>query len=337
MKSKYIRYCLTVLLVTCMVAVSCLAGRKEILVPVTLSFLLGAWAAPSMPWRVDRIRFSIMPPLVALAGVLLERYLQFSGLEARDPRLIWLRMIIGYLAVAAVLLLGRSTLLPSISAGLLPVQMGIESFLYPMSVAVIVVLLSLGQLAMERFKIWVPPDAGGNTAGPPVRPGMRFMEFDPDRMWKQWLGGLPCVMLLTAAEVLSGYPYLSAPPLMVALVTFTMKRSPSGLQAVKSWFMLIGCSTIGACCRWFLCGRFGLSLILCAFVTTALVLLFADRTGIFFPPSGSLAVLSMLIPAEALPFYPLQIAAGAAFCVLSGKLVSIFIDRLDRRAFVRGN
>ena len=333
MKSKYLRYFFSILFTTGMVAAAALADNKEIIFPEVLALLLGAWVAVSMPWRVNRIQFIVIMPLVAVSGVVLVRYLRLPSMDPFGPETVWMRMIAAYLVVAVLLLVSRSTLLPAVSAGILPVLMGTETWIYPLSVAIMAVLIMAGQLVMERFHIW---GAAAADAVKPQADGIREKTpepvYDHTRLCLQWLGGLPFMMILSGAALFSGFRFFAAPPLVVALVTFTMKNSPSGKQAVKSWFMLFGCSVIGAGCRWLLCEQMDLSFIVCAFAATALVLLFVDFSGIVFPPAGALAILPILIPESMLPTYPLQIAAGAAFCVIAGKLVSVLIDRIRKPA-----
>lgn len=327
MSSKYIRYCFSLLFTVGMVAAACLAGNMEIIFPEVLALLLGAWVADPMPWRVNRIQFAALMPAVAAVGVLLVRYLRIPSWEADGPGTVWLRMVMAYLTVAVLLLIGRSTLLPAISAGILPVLMGTDTWIYPVSVAVMAVLIMIGQIGMERFRIrGERRSAERITEEAPDRgAGM----FDAARQRKQWLGACPFMMVLAGAALFSGFRFLAAPPLMVALVTFTGQNAPAGKQAVKSWVMLSGCGLIGAVCRWLLCERLGLSFIVCAFAAAALVLLFVDRTGIIFPPAGALAILPILIPSDMLLTYPLMIAAGAAFSILVGKVVAGCIDRAE--------
>lgn len=314
---RYIRYLAAVAASTAMVAAAVVSGNMEVIFPEVLALLLGAWASDRMPWRVGRVEFVVIMTAAALGGVFLVRYVRLPMAGASHSAVIWLRMALGYLLIAVILRIARSTLLPAISACMLPVLMSTETWVYPVSVAVMAAVIITGQYVMERCGLRPKTDEW-----PAPLP-----EYRTDEQRRLWLLGLGPMALLSAAALGSGFRFAAAPPLMVVLVTFLGNRNlSSGRQAVKFYIVIIYCAAVGAGCRLLLCEWLGLSYIIHALAATAAVLLFCELTGVFLPPAGALALLPLLIPKESLFLYPLQIAAGAAFVIAAGCLLSRYVE-----------
>ena len=67
-------------------------------------------------------------------------------------------------------------------------------------------------------------------------------------------------------------------------------------------------------------------LVLFALAAAAMIAILRSL-GMYVPPAGALAILPMLLPAERLPRYPLQIALGAAlFLALA---ITVFRERKE--------
>lgn len=78
------------------------------------------------------------------------------------------------------------------------------------------------------------------------------------------------------------------------------------------------CGLAGAACRVVIHLSLDLPLTLAAVTATVLMILILTKLKAYVPPAGALCILPMLIPAEKVMGYPLQILAGAAlFMVLS--------------------
>ena len=315
---RYIRYLAVLAAAAAMVAAAEISGNLEVIFPEVLALLLGAWASDRMPWRVGRIQFVAIMTAAAVGGVLLVRYLRFPFMgDATGGVSIWIRMVLGFLLIAVILRIARSTLLPAISACMLPVLMSTETWVYPIAVAIMAAVIMAGLSVMERWNLRPKEDSW-----PTPLPA-----YDPVSQRRLWLLGLAPMMLLAAAALGSGFRFAAAPPLMVVLVTFLGNRNlASGRQAVKFYIVIIYCAVVGAACRLLLSEWLGLSYILCALIATAAVLLFCELTGVFLPPAGALALLPLLIPREALISYPLQVAAGAAFVIAAGCLLSKYVE-----------
>ena len=78
------------------------------------------------------------------------------------------------------------------------------------------------------------------------------------------------------------------------------------------------CGLSGAICRSVIHLSLGLPLTLAAVTATVLMILILTKLKAYVPPAGALCILPMLISAEKVAGYPLQILAGAAlFMALS--------------------
>ena len=77
--------------------------------------------------------------------------------------------------------------------------------------------------------------------------------------------------------------------------------------------VLIGVSAlIGASFRYVLSmSLFALPLCITAALTILAVLLLMERLSMFIPPAGAVSILAMLIPEQAVLWFPVQITIGA--------------------------
>ena len=72
------------------------------------------------------------------------------------------------------------------------------------------------------------------------------------------------------------------------------------------------CGLAGAVCRYVIHMSLNLPLTLAAVAAAVLMILILTKLKAYVPPAGALCILPMLIPAEKVVGYPLQILAGAA-------------------------
>jgi len=108
----------------------------------------GRWAG--QPWRLI-----VTPTLTGLVGMLATRLFPYHVLTI-------LGVVVASLAIIALL---RSTIAPAISAGVLPLVLGTKSWLYPPSVAAVLVALAVISVTWRRWdatpetvEVEAPPD-----------------------------------------------------------------------------------------------------------------------------------------------------------------------------------
>jgi hypothetical protein len=152
----------------------------------------GVLARPNHPWASDLIRLIATPTITGIIGMLTMRYLGWGPVQV-------LLVLIISLGVVAVL---QSRVLPALSAGVLPLVLGLSDWIYP-----ICILTSCAALASVVFimRFAAPPPqnhSGHSRANDWWHPGLLFIYL--------------CFMALiaTVAYWLS-QPLLLFPPLAV--------------------------------------------------------------------------------------------------------------------------
>ena len=116
-----------------------------------------------------------------------------------------------------------------------------------------------------------------------------------------------------------------APPLLVAFTEFSSPTAAARKRPFRAGAAIFLCALAGTASRLLLQGALGLPLTLAALLAAAAMIAILRSLGMYVPPAGALAILPMLLPAERLPRYPLQIALGTAlFLALA---ITVFRER----------
>ena len=296
---KWIKNALAVLFLTGMVFVSEMTQQPAILFPEILALLTGMWIAPKMPWRVHRWEIPVLMTLCAVWGILISRWM---------PAPTAVKMGVAFLGAAGALLVVHATLLPILSACILPILIGEQSWVYPIAVAVMTVLLSAVQALLERTGIREP------------QPAARWEWQGRDEILR-WLILIPVTTGIAALAISMGYPCVVAPPLIVLLSELSFPDSPVAVKEKQVALVTILCACIGAGARFALVMHLGMPLWIAAFAAAAGALAVFHWMRLPFPPAGALSILPMLLPDTLIPSYPLQVAAGTLAFLLTARLV----------------
>lgn len=286
---------LVVLIVVLMVGTAELLGQSEIIFPEITAIAVGALLAPRMAWNTSRPRILLLIALCAVLGVGIVRFV---------PGPDWMKLTLAYGAAEALYLCSGTTFAPMISAAALPVLLGTESMVYLIAAPVLTALILGCHWGLERAG-WKAP-----------------VPFAPVRAEKRdWQDAVVRLVLVAAAgwaALCLDCRFAVAPPLLVAFTEFSRRSSGARRVPVRAVAVIALCALTGAVCRYGLAVCLGLPLTLAAVCAAVGMLLILDRLRLYIPPAGALCILPMLIPAERVPAYPLQILAGAAlFMTLS--------------------
>lgn len=291
MKRNYvIRAIVCTMLAAAMVGVSELLGEKEIIFPEITALTVGAIAAPKHSWRVSRGRMILLIALCSVIGILIVRFSPFpkaAGLTA------------AFALCQVIYLLSGTSFAPLISAAALPVLMGTETIIYPISAVAMTCLTCLAQYILERAGVC------GKEEFVPLPKSDRFM-------WLSALGRVAVVAVLSFPLIHFGVRFCVAPPLLVGFTEFSNPQSKARSKPVRTVLIITGCALSGALFRYLLCIIGGLPLTLAAVLSVVSALVIMKLAGQFIPPAGALGVLPMIIPAETMLVYPVEIFAGAA-------------------------
>ena len=208
-----------------------------------------------------------------------------------------------------------STFAPMISAIVLPVLLQTESPVYIAAAVILTALILLCRAVLIRLKILT--DTPYEKLPPPDRAAYGSM------LLCTALG--ICWILLSQAMHL---PFLAAPPLLVAFTEFRKPDSVSRRDPLRVILLLTACAAAGTLLRMLLCVRLGAPLFAAAVLTIAAAYGIMRAMKLTLPPAAAIAILADLIPQEALPHFPAQIACGIAGLVL----LSFAFRRSDRKA-----
>lgn len=311
-RQRLVRYAWTVALVTAMVAASEIAGQREVLFPEAAALGIGMWVVDKHVWRVRRWQVVVLMSAGATIGLCLALY---------SPLPTAANLAAAFLFAAACLTFSKTALVPLLSAVMLPVLLGAESWYYPASVFVLTLTLSMGQAAMER---------SGLRRKIPYEPVPRRTS----EAAKRW--GLLLLVLLVVAflPLRMGYTYCILPPLVVTFVEFA--NAPAGFRKVPVtiFLLLAGAALLGFGLHALLHVALGLpAWVTCLPLLPALFVLFEWR-GRQFAPAGAVALIPLLIPSSELPRFPLQALVGAAVFVGTAHLLFSRPLPVRRRAVV---
>lgn len=272
-----------------MVGVSELFQSPAIIFPEVAALTIGGWMMARQPWQASKSMLVILMTVSALVGVCLVRL----------PMSMVTQICLAFVFAALVLTLTKTSITPIISAGILPVLLQEASFVYVFSVALTSIVIVIVRYFLEQ-KEWVTPHA------------YHPIETPVEESAHKWLRLLAGLFVVSLIAILLNVYYIIAPPLIVTFVELYDPHSRWRRAPLSVWCLLTAGAIIGALCRFLFSICLGLPVTLCA--ALAFVLLFFVFRGFrrFFPPAGAIAILPMILPAQGILWYILQVAIGAA-------------------------
>lgn len=128
-------------MVMLMVGIAEWTGEKEIIFPEMAALAVGLWVIDKRVWKVGRWQLIGLMTAGAVAGVCIVRYSMLPLL---------CNLCLAFAFAACCLLFSRATLIPLISACMLPVLLHTETWIYPSAVFLLSAVLVAGQRLMEK-------------------------------------------------------------------------------------------------------------------------------------------------------------------------------------------
>ena len=292
-------YGMILLIVAVMVGAAELLHENEIIFPEITAIAVGAFMAPKLAWRTSRIRLLVSIMICAVLGV---------GIVLFLPAALWVKISVAYAVAEVIFLCSGTTFAPMISAIVLPVLLGTESPVY-LAAALVLTLLILGcHILLVRRGI---------------KPDVDFSPVKPSRQdWLDAVVRLALVAPIAYIVLRLDARFVIAPPLLVAFTEFSRRDSGTRKRPVTVVAAITLCAVAGAVCRWLIHLQLGLPLTLAAIVAAILMIAILSALKAYVPPAGALCILPMLIPAERVVLYPLQICIGA--CLAMGLSLWVF-------------
>lgn len=298
-RAKRQRYFYSLMMITAMVGMAELLGEKEIIFPEMAALTIGMWIVDKRVWRVGRLQLIVLMTLGAVFGVCLVRYSPFP---------LYINLGIAFLFAATSLTLSCTTLIPLISACMLPVMLGTESWVYPLAVLLMSGIVGAGQFGMEK-KMLRRPLAD-------VPPGS-----DRTREFLRWTVLLSSFMAIAALPVYTSYLFCILPPLIVTYAEFANSKAGFRNRPVQVFLLLVISAASGTFFQVFIHHYLGWSETIVALCDLCCLFLLYELSGKCFAPAGAMVLIPMIVPQEQLLWLPLQVAAGAFLLITMAMLL----------------
>ena len=198
-------------------------GEKEILFPEMTALIVGLLIIDKRVWNVSRWQIILLMSLGAVAGICIVRY---------SPLYYVINLCLAFAFAGACLLMSRATLIPLISACVLPVLLHTESVIYPIAVFSMSTIVVAVQIIMERCGIRsrIPENSS-------VKPGKRELF--------RWFSLLCFVGLISMFAVSTDYPYMILPPLMVTFAEMVNSKAGFKNRPTQVFLFLTTAATLG--------------------------------------------------------------------------------------------
>lgn len=191
--------------VVAMVTACGAAGHVDAIFPELAALAVGAWCFRLPAWQRHPWQLFFLPSAIATMGIAIQRWSGWS----RAPE----EAVIGTVAVLALAAID-SAVAPALSAGLLPVVLGISSWLYPLTVvlstALVAGLVMWKNRSARRSR---PPALPDRQDEPRCSDGATTRQYWPWPMAGWFLLAVWAAITLSAV---TGVPLLALPPLFVA-------------------------------------------------------------------------------------------------------------------------
>lgn len=283
------RYLFGILMALIMVFIAELSGEKEIIFPEICALTIGAWISEQQPWRTNKRRIFILMSMAALFGVIVVRYISL-------PLIFQVCLCFAFTGITLTLF--KTNFVPIISACILPVYLGTKSWIYPISVSLMALIIISAQWCMEKFHF---------------RPVNNFVpcEFDIKKQIIKWTKLLLVFGLIALIPFKTHQIYFLAPPLIVMFTELSNPKSPARKKVPYIIGLMTFASCIGCLMRLVLNIHLGLPLSLCTVLACFVLFTAINKVQIYFPPAGAILLIPMILDEKLLLLFPVEVFIGA--------------------------
>lgn len=281
-KSAVLRYIGAAGILLLMTAASVFFKNEEIIFPETAALVTGFFLSEKCPWHIGPVKFVVLMTLSALFGTILAAWLPVHD---------FFKVLLGFCFAAMCLTVSKSDLFPMVSACILPVLMHTNSFIYPLSVFLLTLLI------VCLNAVWLQTGIKQRGSSIPVQ---------SQPVWL-WLISGACLLLYCFYPLLSGKYLLIAPPLIVMFLELSFNKDKLRKRELCAGAVTVLCAGTGAFSRYFICVLQEQNILVSCLITTVLVFLLFHAMKLPFPPAAALAYLPLILKPEQLLWYPLWI------------------------------
>ncbi len=286
-----------------MVFVAEISHETEIIFPEICALTIGAWVSEQQPWMTNKRRIFILMSLAALFGVLVVKYCTFPLIA---------QVCLCFAFTGFILTLFKTNFVPIISACILPVYLRTDSWIYPISVSIMALIIIIAQWLMEKYHF---------------RPINTFVpcEFDTKYQIIKWSKLLAVFGLIALIPFKTHQIYFLAPPLIVMFTELSNPKSPARLKPFYIVGLMTFASFIGCALRLLLNEFLGLPLFICTALACIILFYAIDKLKIYFPPAGAILLIPMILDKNLLLTFPLEVLIGAI--ILSFSAIILFREK----------
>lgn len=269
-----------------------LFGQHEIIFPEAGALCVGLWLMPKAVWNVRVWQVPVYLTAAALIGLAVNMFV---------PACFEIRFTLAFIAIFVLLRLVRCNMYPLVSASMLPVLIDTTSWVYPVSVLVLSLLIAVGRK-------WLPQ--------------VERNEYQPYSALKILLLVVAlCVPLAVVyCAKFSPMNYLVVPPLVVTMIEFANRRSGFRERPRTIWGQIVVAAVIGVAAEYLLHRGLGLPMSVGMLIVVA-VMLMSFRWFKPFAPTMAIVIVPTLLPDSALLWFPLAAAMGGGWFILYGMLL----------------
>jgi len=272
-----------------MVFVAEVSNETEIIFPEICALTIGAWVSEQQPWMTNKRRIFILMSMAALFGVLVVKYCAIT---------LIFQVCLCFAFTGFILTLFKTNFVPIISACILPVYLKTDSWIYPISVSLMALIIIFAQWLMEKYHF---------------RPANNFVpcELDIRMQIIKWLKLLAVFGLIALIPFKTHQIYFLAPPLIVMFTELSNPKSPARLKPIHIVALMTFASFIGCTLRLLLNEYLGCPLFICTALACIILFFALDKVKIFFPPAGAILLIPMILDKSLLVRFPLEVFIGA--------------------------
>lgn len=293
------RYIFAAIMAFAMVIIAEISGEKEIIFPEICALTIGAWISEKQPWMCNKRKMFFLVSVASLFGMLVTRYI---------PLPLIFQVCLCFAFTGIVLTITRTTLIPIISACILPVYLGTKSWVYPISVTIMALIIICAQWLMEKSHL---------------KPQNHYIpcEFNIKTQIIKWTKLLIVFALIALIPFKAHQIFFLAPPLIVTFTEFSNTSSPLRNRPFTIIGLMTLAATTGCILRETLNVYLHFPLTICTILACCILFFTFDKIKTLFPPAGAILLIPMVLKTEYLKLLPLEVFIGATVLIFAAKII----------------
>ena len=301
------RYIFGALMALSMVLLAEISGEKEIIFPEICALTIGAWISEQQPWKVNKRRIFFLMSISALFGVLVVKFL---------PVPLIFQVCACFAFTGLILTIFKTNFIPIISACILPVYLKTTSFIYPISVMIMALIIIFAQWIMEKGH---------------MRPVNKFepVNFNLKTQIIKWSKLLLVFGLIALIPFKVHQIYFLAPPLIVMFTELSNPKSPARKKPFYIALLMAFAAFLGSLFRLIFNVYFDLPLSFCTLIACVVLFFALNKIKINFPPAGAILLIPMILNKNLLLTFPLEVLIGSFILAYS----AMFLFKKKKKRF----